>query len=282
MRTGARVPKWVQDVSMTSVADHYERSDVLAKVRAALDRLAPDGRRLTLDELAGFDHFHTAGVLATDRMIDLLGARPDHVVLDAGAGLGGPARHLADRTGCRVIGVDLTPQFVEVGRLLNERTGSDRIELQVGDITALELADASVDHAWTQHVAMNIADRPTMYAEIRRVLRPGGRFVAFDVIDGGGGELLLPVPWATEPGHSHLVTRSAMEELLDAAGFRVDVSEDPGPELLPAMQRMLAAPTTSELTTAMFIDDVETKGPRYMQNLAEGRTALALVVCTAA
>jgi hypothetical protein len=113
-------------------------------------------------------------------------------------------------------------------------------------------------------------------------MRPGGRFVLFDVIDGGGGELLLPVPWATEPHHSFLVTRDALRSLVVAAGFRIDVDEDPAPELAPAMQRMLeGSPPSGGLTTAMFIDDVETKGPRYMQNLAESRTALALMSCTA-
>ena len=267
---------------MATVAEHYERSDALRKVTAALDRIAPDGRTLALDELVGFDHFHTAGLLATERMADLLHPSETDTVLDAGAGLGGPARHLAQRFGCRVIGIDLTPLFVEVGRLLNARTGFDGlVDLRVGDITAMELDDGSVDHVWTQHVAMNIADRPSLYAEIRRVLKPGGRFAVFDVVDGGGGELLLPVPWATEPEHSHLVSREELRTLLVAAGFAVELDEDPAPELLPAMQQMLAAPPASELTTAMFIDDVETKGPRYLQNLAEGRTALALVVARA-
>lgn len=266
---------------MATVAEHYERSDALATVSAALDRLAPDGRRLTLGDLAGFDHFHTAGPLATERMADVLAPAADDVVLDAGAGVGGPARYLADRYGCRVIGVDLTPLFVDVGRLLSRRTGfDDRVDLRVGDITNLELDDGSVDHVWTQHVAMNIADRPRLYAELRRVLRTGGRFALFDVVDGGGGELLLPVPWATEPEHSHLVDRDELRRLLVDAGFRIDIDEDPAADLLPAMQRMLGAPPT-ELTTAMLIDDVETKGPRYLQNLAEGRTALALMVCTA-
>jgi SAM-dependent methyltransferase len=268
---------------MGSVTDHYERSNALELVAAGLDELAPDGRQLSLDELAGFDHFHTAGPLATARMADLLAPASTDTVLDAGSGLGGPARYLADRFGCRVVGVDLTPLFVDVGRLLNQRTGfDDRVELRVGDITALDLPDASVDHVWTQHVAMNIADRPGLYAEIRRVLKPGGRFALFDVIDGGGGEILLPVPWATEPHHNHLVSREELRTLLADAGFRVDVDEDPAGELLPAMQKMLAAPPPSTLTTAMFIDDLETKGPMYMRNLAEGRTALALVVCTAA
>lgn len=268
---------------MTTVTDHYERSDALAKVTEALDRLAPGGRPVTLDELGGFDHFHTAGPLATERMADILLPAADDVVLDAGAGLGGPARHLAARFRCRVVGVDLTPQFVQVGKLLDTRTGLDHlVDLRVGDITALDLDDASVDHVWTQHVAMNIADRPTLYRELRRVMKPGGRFVLFDVIDGGGGELLLPVPWASEPGQSHLVTRDELRSLLESSGFRVDLDEDPAPELLPAMQQMLQGPPpTNGLTTAMFIDDVETKGPRYMQNLAEGRTALSLMACTA-
>ncbi|MEZ5239323.1 MAG: class I SAM-dependent methyltransferase [Microthrixaceae bacterium] len=249
---------------------------------AGLDQIAPDGRQIELEELAGFDHFHTAGPIATARMAELLAPQRSETVLDAGCGLGGPARFLADRFGCRVVGVDLTPLFVEVGRLLNQRTAlDDRVELRVGDITSLELPDESVDHAWTQHVAMNIVDRPALYSELRRVLRPGGRFAMFDVIDGGGGEILLPVPWATEPGHNHLVDRDEQRELLAEAGFRIDLEEDPAAEMLPAMQQMLAEPPTSPLTMAMFIEDIETKGPLYMRNLAEGRTALALMVCTA-
>lgn len=266
---------------MTTVTEHYQRSDVRSKVAAALDRMAPDGRRVTLDELRGFDHFHTAGLLATARMTDLLAPAASDTVLDAGAGLGGPARFLAARTGCRVIGIDLTPEFVETGRLLSERTGlADRVDLRVGDITALDLDDASIDHAWTQHAAMNIADRPALYAEIGRVLRPGGRFALFDVIAGGGGDLLLPVPWATEPEQSHLVTRDEQRALLAGAGFRIDVDEDPAPAFLSAMQQMFAA-DPAELSTAMFIDDLPTKAARYRQNLQEGRTALALMVCTA-
>src|SRR5690606_407318 len=66
--------------SMATVAEHYERSDALRKVSSALDRLAPDGRPLALDELRGFDHFHTAGQLATARLADLLAPSSGDVV----------------------------------------------------------------------------------------------------------------------------------------------------------------------------------------------------------
>lgn len=273
MRAGGTIP---------TVTEHYERSGALTNVTAALDRISGNGRTVALDELAGFDHFHTAGSMATTWMADLLRPTATDTVLDAGAGLGGPARGLADRFGCRVIGIDLTPLFVEVGRLLNRRTGFDgHVELRVGDITKMDLADGSVDHVWTQHVAMNIADRSGLYAEIRRVMKPGGRFALFDVIDGGGGDLLLPVPWATEAQHSHLVTGQELRSLLERAGFVIEFDEDPASTLLPAMRQTSTAPRSSEFTNAMFIDDLETKIPRYMQNLAEGRTALALMLCTA-
>ena len=116
-------------MNIADVAKHYAVGSPLEKVSAALEVLAPGGGPLTLEQLSGFDDFHTAGRMATVRMAELLSPGPGDVVLDAGSGLGGPARYLADRFGCRVIGLDLTPEFVAIGNLLNERTGmGDRVE----------------------------------------------------------------------------------------------------------------------------------------------------------
>jgi sarcosine/dimethylglycine N-methyltransferase len=271
---------------MSDVTKHYGKGGPAEKVAAALEQAYPGGGPLTLDQLMGFDHFHTAGSNATMRLGDLLAPSAEDLVLDAGCGLGGPARYLADHFGCRVVGVDLTPEFIEIGKMLNGRTGlGDRVDLRVGDITALDLDDASIDHVWTQHVAMNIADRDRLYSETRRVMKPGGRFVVFDVIDGGGGDLLLPVPWATAPEHSHLVTRDALRE---TAGFRIEVWEDPTAPMLEMMRAVLAPPPPGAtpspfpaFSPALLIDDVQTKGARYLQNLDEGRTALVLAMAVA-
>ena len=270
---------------MTDVAAHYSSGGPAQKVSQILDRISAGGGAITLEQLSGFDHFHTAGQMATVRMGDLLQPSSTDTVLDAGSGIGGPARYLADRFGCTVIGIDLTPEFTEISRTISERTGlADRVDSRTGDITALDLPDQWVDHAWTQHVAMNIADRDGLYREIRRVMKPGGRFAAFDVVDAGAGELVLPVPWATKPEHSHLLTSDAMRTAIEGAGFRIDTWDDPTEEMVAATQALLAAAPEGEpplLTPALIIDDVATKGPNYMRNIAEGRTALRLAVAVA-
>lgn len=271
---------------MSDVGEHYARGGPYQKVSDALEQLVPGGGPITLEQLGGFDDFHTAGRGATVHMADLLSPGPDETVLDAGCGLGGPARYLADRFGCTVVGFDLTPELVAVAQMINSRTGmSDRVDVRVGDITELDLADASVDHVWTQHVAMNIADREGLYREIRRVMRAGGRFALFDVVDGGGGEVVLPVPWATMPEHSHLVTAEALRSVVEAAGFEIHTWEDPTKPMVEATKAMLSGPPPAEappiLSPGLFIDDMQTKGPNYMRNMEEGRTALVMAVFTA-
>ena len=138
--------------------------------RAGLDRTT-----LRPADLAPVDEFHIRGRAASLEIVEALDLTADSHVLDLGSGLGGPARTLAELTGCTVTGVDLTPEFCEVATALSEWTGlSDRTRFQVGDATATGLPDAAVDAALTVHVAMNIADKPALYAEAFRVLRPGG------------------------------------------------------------------------------------------------------------
>ena len=219
---------------MPSVAQHYERARPAREGQQMPSiGIAPDGRLLSLDELGGFDHFHTAGALATARMADLVDPAPTDTVLDAGAGLGGPARYLADRFGCRVIGVDLTPVFVEVGRLLNDRTGlgSTWSTSASGDITRLDLEDGAVDHAWSQHVAMNIADRSTLYARASARAEAGR---AAGVVRRHRWRRWRAAP-ARAVGHRTRAQppRDSRGDALavEDAGFRVDVDEDPAPEL---------------------------------------------------
>lgn len=66
---------------------------------------------------------------------------------------------------------------------------------QQGDATDLPYTDGGFEAAMTLHAAMNIAAKDRMYAEVRRVLKAGGVFAVYDVLQGEGGDVLFPVPW---------------------------------------------------------------------------------------
>ena len=75
---------------------------------------------------------------------------------------------------------------------LTERVGlTDRVDFRQGSALALPFPDASFDLAWSQNVAMNIQDRPRYYAEMRRVLKLGGRLAIQDVAVKTGGTFKL-------------------------------------------------------------------------------------------
>ncbi|MBZ9883406.1 methyltransferase domain-containing protein [Mesorhizobium sp. CA10] len=208
------------------VRDHYRATGLTDRLKNALAVFGPEQQRLKPEQLATLDQFHTRGLAATAELASLAAITADMSVLDVGSGVGGPARFLAETYGCAVTGVDLSEPFVEAARYLTTRTGQDdKVSFEAGSALALPFEDSRFDAALLQHVAMNIADRPLLYREIRRVLRPGGKFATFDVVLNGG-DPHYPVPWAKTPGESFLLTAEATCEAIEAAGFGTLVRRD--------------------------------------------------------
>ncbi len=105
----------------------------------------------------GADQLHVRGAEATVELAELAALREGERVLDVGAGLGGPARFIAERFGVDVTGVDVTAAFVERAEELTRDAGlADRVRFVRADATALPFADGAFAIGWTQHAAMNV------------------------------------------------------------------------------------------------------------------------------
>ncbi|MEM7545538.1 MAG: methyltransferase domain-containing protein [Pseudomonadota bacterium] len=209
------------------VADHYTSGGLTARIKEALTALGVDPAKARPDDLKPVDEFHTAGVQATDDLLDQLEITGRTRILDIGCGLGGTPRHIAHRFGTHVTGIDLTPEFIETAKDLSALVGlADLADFHIGSALALPCADAAFDLALMLHVGMNIEDKTAMMAEVRRVLAPGGTFALFDVMrrEDETTPIDVPVPWSEVAETSFVAPLKTYTEAAEAAGFEIIAS----------------------------------------------------------
>jgi SAM-dependent methyltransferase len=240
-------------------------------IEQALISAGKDLAGLAPADLGLLEDFHTMGRYATAQLVDLAQITSESAVLDAGSGVGGTARYVADRYGCPITAVDLTEEYCETNRWLNRLVGlDDRISVRQADVTELPFADGTFDVAISQHVQMNVADKARLYAETRRVLQVGGRLALWDITIGAHGELNYPLPWADHPARSHLVTPGELRVVVESAGFTVEHWNDLTDQAGALMQAMLAQPA-NPLGLHAFVTDFKRKVENLTQALADGR-----------
>jgi sarcosine/dimethylglycine N-methyltransferase len=193
----------------------------LARARRA------DGGPLAAADLFEFDQDHYGGLAAVEAL-----ARRAHIdagtrVVDLCAGLGGPARFLAARLGCRVVAVELNHAraagAARLGRLVRL---APLVRVVRADVSRLPLAPASVDAAISQEGLLHVADKAAVLAEARRVLRPGGRLAFTDWVAHprlGEAERTRLRTWMAA---TTLQTVDGYRSLLGGLGFAAVAAED--------------------------------------------------------
>jgi SAM-dependent methyltransferase len=263
------------------VLEHYSATGLTNRIKSALAAITPDDQPLTVAQLAPLDQFHIRGILATTELAGAAGLGSSTRVLDLGCGIGGPARYFAANFGCKVTGVDLSPGFIATAIYLTARCGlSDRVTFQVGDALHLPFEDAAFDTVFLQHVAMNIEDRPALYAEVRRVLTPGGQFVTYDLVLRDGN-VVYPAPWARDASTSFLLSEADTRVALEQAGFKVALWRDDTQTALDWFKAAMASSPPSGLSLGVVMGpDFAAATGNLARNLRENRLGVLSTVLT--
>ena len=153
--------------------------EILAKLAARGDDLAA----LTEDALKDFDQDHYGGIDVVDTLAERAGIRREHHVLDVCSGMGGPARWIAHRIGCRVTGMDFTLSRVEAAQRLTARVKLQHlVDFVHGDATAMPLAANTYDVVMSQEAWLHIPDKAAVIGEAVRVARPGSVIAFTDAV----------------------------------------------------------------------------------------------------
>ncbi len=266
-----------------SVAQHYANAGLLGRIINGLETVGANFDDLKTTDLAPVDEFHIGGREATAAAVERMGLSADHQVLDVGCGIGGASRYIAETIGCRVDGIDLTPEYILTAKALTEMIGlEDKVGHEIASALAMPFDDDAFDAAVTIHVAMNIRERDAFYGEVARTLKPGATLCLYDVMKIGEASVSYPMPWAQSIETSHLTTIGETSALLTEAGFTVMDVDDRTENSIAFFERMSAAkaggpPPALGVHLAMGADATEKIG-NVRRAIEQGRMAPVMMI----
>ena len=267
------------------VGRHYARSNLEATILAALAASGKDPDRITASDLAPVDEFHIGGQEATIELAAQMEIAPGMHLLDIGCGIGGASRFVAATYSCRVTGIDLTEDFVRTAEALARRVGlQERVSYRQGSALALPFAPAAFDAAYMMHVGMNIEDKPALFRQVHRVLKPGGVFAIYDVMNTGAGPLRFPLPCADTAETCFTATAADYRRALESAGFELRKERDRYAYAVEFFRRVQASLTDGDgppaLGTYLLMgEDAPLKLAAVVDNLDRGVIAPVELIC---
>jgi sarcosine/dimethylglycine N-methyltransferase len=173
-----------QQEQLRSVIHFYDTHpineyEILEKLRADDIELTT----LTEEILKDYDQDHFGGLDAVDILAEKAEIGAASRVLDVCSGMGGPARYLAHRLGCRVTGLDITKSRHESAIRLTALVRLDHlVGFRLGNALDMPFGDATFDVVIGQEAFAHVPDKPRLIAECARVVRPGGAIAFTDIL----------------------------------------------------------------------------------------------------
>jgi MPBQ/MSBQ methyltransferase len=203
-------------------AAHYARGGLKAAILRAAEA-SGGSQPLTAFDLAPLDEFHLGGLEATKDLAAQMNLQPGMRLLDVGCGIGGPTRYFAAEHGCKVFGIDVTAEFLDIAASLTRIVNLHaHAEFAAASALNLPFGAGAFDAAYMIHVGMNMEDKAGVFQAVRNVLKPGAIFAIFDLMRAGSGEMFYPVPWALNEETDYAASAAVYLEALAAAGFHME------------------------------------------------------------
>lgn len=218
----------------------------------ARDGIALDG--LTEEVLKDYDQDHFGGLEAVDVLAEKAGIGAATHVLDVCSGVGGPARYLAHRLGCRVTGLDITRSRHEAAVRLTELVGLGHlVDFRLGNALDMPFPDASFDVVIGQEAFAHVPNKPRLIAECARVVRPGGTIAFTDILRRGPLSAAEFERLRSGMTFQSLETLDGYARLLATCGCTVIVQDDLSAWWTEVLQARLAMyRSLKETTVAKF------------------------------
>lgn len=186
-----------------------------------------DGPGGVLWELLMGEQIHVGGARDTEALAAKAGVNASTVVLDVCSALGGPARHLASRLGCTVVGLDGTRRMHDEALRRTRAAGLEgKITYRLGDALDMPFAAESFDVVWGQDAWCYVTDKARLIRECARLVKPGGRVAFTDWLETG---LMTDERWTalnTFMVFPYLETLDGYAALLASEGLEVIERED--------------------------------------------------------
>jgi len=221
-----------------------------------------------------------ASTAMTRHLLDSAGIRAGMSVLDIACGYGGTLRVLAEMGCAPVRGIDISASNVAYAREANLKAGLDAgIEVEIGDFHAIGGDADTWDAVVCQDSIIHSPDRPAVFRDVFRVLRPGGTFAFSDLLTGTSADIDKVKAAFARIGATADATIGDYEQMARTAGFEIIRTEERQDDIRTHYDRLaarLAEPVAGLDTDAL--DAISQSIERWRNALAGGDITWALFV----